>query len=293
MATPAQGEVLHSNDSKSLWNYTLSPGWTVHEVEVFRIALMKFGLGRWSKIVESRCLPGKTVAQLNNQAQRLIGQQSTSEFTGLHIDPSLVFAANATKTGMRKNGCLINTNDNPTREAINRKRKHNKEKYGLSQEAINALVIPVLKQSETSSVLIKSTFNLKDKANWRREQYDRLRSLQAQLARLETALSKRGIDVNEPQAAESKPTKTKAKSKALPKTKVTPKPSATAKAKTVASKRKVKTQEQLDMEMAMRLQMEEEGAEGIEIIDSDDDDFEVPSSKRRRASGRSRRAAAR
>lgn len=59
-----QGDVLHCNDSKSLWNYTLSPGWTEKEVDVFRIALMKFGIGRWSKIVEARCLPGKTVAQV-------------------------------------------------------------------------------------------------------------------------------------------------------------------------------------------------------------------------------------
>lgn len=58
--------------------------------------------------MESRCLPGKTVAQLNNQAQRMIGQQSTSAFTGLHIDPSNVFANNALKTGHRKNGTLIN-----------------------------------------------------------------------------------------------------------------------------------------------------------------------------------------
>lgn len=42
-----QGDVLHSNDSKSLWNYTLSPGWTEKEVEVFRIALMKFGIGKF------------------------------------------------------------------------------------------------------------------------------------------------------------------------------------------------------------------------------------------------------
>ncbi len=106
---PRLGEVLHSNDSKSLWNYTLSPGWTASEVEVFRVALMKFGFGRWSSIVASRCLQGKTVAQLNNQAQRMIGQQSTSEFTGLHFDPSAVFAVNSAKEGHRKNNCLINT----------------------------------------------------------------------------------------------------------------------------------------------------------------------------------------
>lgn len=37
-------------DSKSLHNYTLSPGWTKHEVEILKIALMKFGIGKWKKI---------------------------------------------------------------------------------------------------------------------------------------------------------------------------------------------------------------------------------------------------
>jgi len=69
---------------------------------------MKYGLGKWTDIVNSRCLPGKTVAQLNNQMQRMIGQQSTSEFTGLHIDPSKVFEENQLKEGKRKNGSLIN-----------------------------------------------------------------------------------------------------------------------------------------------------------------------------------------
>ena len=91
---PGGKRVVHCNDSKSLWNFTLSPGWTMQEVEVFRAALMKFGLGRWSQIVNSRVLPGKTVAQMNNQMQRMIGQQSTREFTGLHIDPSKIFEIN-------------------------------------------------------------------------------------------------------------------------------------------------------------------------------------------------------
>ena len=37
-------------DSKSLHNYTLSPGWTVAEVDILKIALMKFGIGKWKKI---------------------------------------------------------------------------------------------------------------------------------------------------------------------------------------------------------------------------------------------------
>ena len=37
-------------DSKSLHNYTLSPGWTKEEVDILKIALMKLGIGKWKKI---------------------------------------------------------------------------------------------------------------------------------------------------------------------------------------------------------------------------------------------------
>ena len=46
-AKPAVPQIA---DSKSLHNYTLSPGWTKEEVEILKIALMKFGIGRWKKI---------------------------------------------------------------------------------------------------------------------------------------------------------------------------------------------------------------------------------------------------
>jgi hypothetical protein len=65
-------------DSASLWNCTLSPGWTREEVDVLKMALIKFGVGNWLAIMESGCLPGKTVSQLNNQTQRMLGQQSTA-----------------------------------------------------------------------------------------------------------------------------------------------------------------------------------------------------------------------
>jgi hypothetical protein len=46
----AKAAVPQIADSKSLHNYTLSPGWTKEEVEILKIALMKFGIGRWKKI---------------------------------------------------------------------------------------------------------------------------------------------------------------------------------------------------------------------------------------------------
>ncbi len=39
-------------DSKSLSNLSLSPGWSIQECQCLKIALMKFGIGRWRKIEE-------------------------------------------------------------------------------------------------------------------------------------------------------------------------------------------------------------------------------------------------
>ena len=167
---------MAANDSRSLWNYTLSPGWTAKEVEVFRLALMKFGMGKWTAIVNSNVLPGKTVGQLNNQMQRMIGQQSTSEFQGLHIDPRLVFEANEKREGVRKNGCLINTGLNPTREAIRKKREENKERWGMKPEDIEAIIIPVLSTVDRGKVISETLTD-----NEKREKLVRLQELQAEL----------------------------------------------------------------------------------------------------------------
>lgn len=86
------------HDSKSLGNFTLSPGWTRDEVEVLKIALMKFGIGKWRKIKRCKCLPGKTVAQMNLQTQRLLGQQSIAEFMGIKVDLEKICEDNRKKT---------------------------------------------------------------------------------------------------------------------------------------------------------------------------------------------------
>lgn len=46
--------------------------------------------------------------------QRLIGQQSMAEFLGLHLNLKGIYMANQQKKGYRKNGILINTEDNLT-----------------------------------------------------------------------------------------------------------------------------------------------------------------------------------
>ena len=51
-------------------------GWTKEEVLALKLALGKFGIGRWVQIVDSGVLPGKLIQQLNGQTQRLLGQQS-------------------------------------------------------------------------------------------------------------------------------------------------------------------------------------------------------------------------
>lgn len=49
--------MLRTMRSYGCRNYTLSPGWTREEVSTLRLALMKYGVGQWNKILESGCLP--------------------------------------------------------------------------------------------------------------------------------------------------------------------------------------------------------------------------------------------
>ncbi len=108
---------IQHNQSKSLWNYTLSPGWKPDEVRVLKLALQKFGIGRWKKIIKSNCIPGKSIGQIYMQTQRLVGQQSLGEFMGLSLDFQKVWERNKAKQGVtKKNNFIINTGDNPTRE---------------------------------------------------------------------------------------------------------------------------------------------------------------------------------
>ncbi|CAI2162507.1 1807_t:CDS:2 [Funneliformis geosporum] len=102
--------VLRSNDSASLWNCTLSPGWSREECDILRKALMKYGIGNWAQIIGSNCLPGKTNAQMNLQLQRMLGQQSTA--------------------------------DRPSREEIKRRIQKNKELFEIPEEEWNKIELP-------------------------------------------------------------------------------------------------------------------------------------------------------
>ena len=67
---------FHSNQigqSQSLWNYALSPGWSPQEVEILKIAVMKFGVGKWTDLFKADVLPGKMIQQCYLQTQRIFG----------------------------------------------------------------------------------------------------------------------------------------------------------------------------------------------------------------------------
>eukprot|EP01116_Phalansterium_solitarium_P001156 TRINITY_DN10934_c0_g1_i2.p1 TRINITY_DN10934_c0_g1~~TRINITY_DN10934_c0_g1_i2.p1 ORF type:complete len:338 (+),score=89.80 TRINITY_DN10934_c0_g1_i2:149-1162(+) len=129
-------------DSPSLWNRSSAPGWSAEERDILRMAVMKFGIGKWREIIDQNCLPGKTPSQLNLQVQRLMGQQSLRDFMGLHVDPMQVFNDNALKEGFRKNGCLINMGNNPKPEERLANIQANKKKYGLTKDVIDGLQLP-------------------------------------------------------------------------------------------------------------------------------------------------------
>ena len=45
-------KVQNVGQSRSLWNFALSPGWDPKEAEILKIALMKYGIGRWVTIAK-------------------------------------------------------------------------------------------------------------------------------------------------------------------------------------------------------------------------------------------------
>ncbi|KAJ3325477.1 hypothetical protein HDV06_004336 [Boothiomyces sp. JEL0866] len=144
--TSGQRNIIRPNDSASLWNCTLVPGWTREESDILRKALMKFGIGNWKEVMEAGVLPGKTNAQLNLQLQRLLGQQSTAEFQGLHIDPAVIGEKNSSLTGdhiKRKNGFIVNTGGKLSRPELLKRIQQNKELYEISEEEWTKIELPV------------------------------------------------------------------------------------------------------------------------------------------------------
>ncbi|CDW87157.1 glycoside hydrolase family 16 [Stylonychia lemnae] len=110
------------------------------------------------------------------QTQRLVGQQSLAEFMGLHLDLEQIFIKNLEKQGpgiFRKNGCIINTGDNMTKQSIAKMRKKNSKQFGLSQQFVQSLHLPKARVKEWLKVLTleqilaaKSNFSTAEKIHY-------------------------------------------------------------------------------------------------------------------------------
>ena len=112
---------------------------------MLRLCLMKFGVGMWVQIVEAGVLPGKQIQQLNGQTQRFLGQQSLAEYTRLKVDVDAIRADNLAKQGpeiYRKNGLITNQGGKLKPDALRALREANEAKYGLTDEQVNAIVLP-------------------------------------------------------------------------------------------------------------------------------------------------------
>ncbi|KXS13886.1 hypothetical protein M427DRAFT_136185 [Gonapodya prolifera JEL478] len=149
--------------SPSLWNYSLSPGWTEQEVQVFRNAVMKFGVGNWAGIITSGCLPGKTNSQMNLQLQRILGQQSIAEFQGIHMDPETVGKLNSERRDVtRKNGLIVHTGKKLTRNEILQKVEGNRAKHEISEIERDVIELPTpLDPGEIPALLEQKRTRLK------------------------------------------------------------------------------------------------------------------------------------
>ena len=132
---------------------------------------MKCGIGRWKKIMNSECLPGKTPSQLSSQTQRLLGQQSLAEYMHLHLDIDKVAKFNHQKTDVkRKSNCIVNQGKNMSPDELAVLREFNREKFGLSQEFIENLQIPqisvlsmILSMQGTPLLKLRQLYELKEK----------------------------------------------------------------------------------------------------------------------------------
>jgi hypothetical protein len=139
-------------ESWSLVNSTLAPGWSVEEVRVLKAAIMRFGIGRWRKILSCGCLPGKTSSQLSSQTQRLLGQQSLAEYMHLNLDIDKVAVYNHSRTGVqRKANCIVNTGKNPDQAELQSLKEFNLSNFGIPRSQAKRIKIPVM--SPLASIL--------------------------------------------------------------------------------------------------------------------------------------------
>jgi hypothetical protein len=84
-------------ESKSVWNFSLCPGWTKEEATSLVLLLKYYGVGKWTHIYKSGRLPSKTIQQMYLQTQRILGQQSLAAFMGLKLDIEAIGRDNKNK----------------------------------------------------------------------------------------------------------------------------------------------------------------------------------------------------
>jgi hypothetical protein len=95
--------------------------------------------------VDAGVLPGKQIQQLNGQTQRFLGKQSLAEYTRLKVDVDAIRADNLAKQGpeiYRKNGLITNQGSKMKPDALRALRAANEAKYGLTDEQVEAIVLP-------------------------------------------------------------------------------------------------------------------------------------------------------
>jgi hypothetical protein len=187
--------IVHTGESKSLWNHTLSPGWTPEETRVLYLCLQKYGIGNYKKIMENMHLPEKTLAQINNQTQRFLGQQATREFHLMKVDLDAVNAWNAKKEGPeihRKNGCIINAGNKLEKEEVLKLQDEHIKRFGLSAEYQRHIVIPTVTGEQTRQLMVEGEDLAEGWLSFRQQKMKRLASMELALERLTKQLESFG-----------------------------------------------------------------------------------------------------
>merc|ERR1719427_114630 len=125
-------------DSASLWNAVACPGISREEVELLRLALIKYGCGNWDKIMYH--FPFLKTFQMNIQTQQMFGQQSLREFNDLHLDPKVILQKNALRTNIpRKSGVIVAK----TTKAERMKAREEYKKLEVPEEERSKIHIPI------------------------------------------------------------------------------------------------------------------------------------------------------
>jgi hypothetical protein len=44
---------LQTGENESLWNIAISPGWSALEIKILKLAVMKYGMGKWTALHNS------------------------------------------------------------------------------------------------------------------------------------------------------------------------------------------------------------------------------------------------